>query len=94
MSGIVGIGQAPRRKEDRRFVTGQGNYVTDIKRADLLTGVFVRTPHAHALVKSIDKSQALATAGVLGVFTGAEMAADGAGTLPCGWGITGKDGLR
>ncbi len=92
MSNVIGIGQAPRRKEDLRFLTGRGNYVADIKRPDTTFGVFVRSPHAHALVRSIDVSACLASAGVVAVFTGADLAAENIGGLPCGWGITGKDG--
>jgi aerobic carbon-monoxide dehydrogenase large subunit len=93
MSIVIGIGAAPRRKEDQRFLTGRGNYVADIKRPDMVAGVFVRSPHAHAVIKSIDAAKALATPGVLAVFTGKDLVADGVKGLPCGWGITGKDGL-
>jgi hypothetical protein len=48
MSEVIGIGAAPRRKEDLRFVTGRGNYVADIERPGMVFGVFVRSPHAHA----------------------------------------------
>ena len=92
MGEVIGIGAAPKRKEDQRFITGRGNYVADIKRADMSYGVFVRSPHAHATIDAIDKAPALAVPGVVGVFTGAEFAADGCGTLPCGWAITFKDG--
>ena len=54
MSNVIGIGARPLRKEDRRFLTGRGNYVADIKRPDMVAGVFVRSPHAHAKIKSID----------------------------------------
>ena len=50
MSNVIGIGAAPRRKEDFRFLTGRGNYVADIKRADMAFGVFIRSPHAHAAI--------------------------------------------
>ncbi len=93
MSNIVGIGEAPRRKEDQRFLTGKGNYVADIKRPGMVHAVFVRSPHAHAVLKGIDTSAALALPGVVAVLTGADTAADKVGGLPCGWGITGKDGL-
>ena len=93
MSNIIGIGAAPRRKEDLRFLTGRGNYVADIKRPDMVAGVFVRSPHAHAVITSIDATDALAMPGVLAVVTGADLKAAGVGGLPCGWGITGKDGL-
>lgn len=87
-----GIGAAVRRKEDRRFITGAGQYVDDINRPHQLYAHIIRSPHAHAKVISIDSSRALEVAGVVAVFTGADMAADGIGGLPCGWGITGTDG--
>jgi aerobic carbon-monoxide dehydrogenase large subunit len=93
MSEIIGIGAAPLRKEDMRFLTGRGNYVADIKRPGMVAGVFVRSPHAHAAIKSIDTAAALATPGAVAVITGADLEAAGVGGLPCGWGITGKDGL-
>jgi aerobic carbon-monoxide dehydrogenase large subunit len=77
MSEVIGIGAAPRRKEDLRFLTGRGNYVADIERPGTVFGVFVRSPHAHARIKSIDPRAALALPGVLAVFTGADLKADG-----------------
>src|SRR6266566_2929063 len=93
MSKIIGIGAAPRRKEDFRFLTGRGNYVADMKRPDMTFGIFVRSPHAHAVIRGIDKTEALALPGVQAVLTGEDVAADGLGSLPCGWGIHGTDGL-
>jgi len=93
MSNIIGIGAAPRRKEDFRFLTGRGNYVADVKRADMTFGVFIRSQHGHAVIRSIDKVAALALPGVQAVLTGEDVAADGLGSLPCGWGIHGSDGL-
>src|SRR5471030_162986 len=93
MNDIVGIGEAPRRKEDLRFITGLGNYVSDIKRAGMAHGVFVRSPHAHAILRGIDSSAALASAGVLAVLTGADATADGLGSMPCGWGIKNAAGV-
>jgi carbon-monoxide dehydrogenase large subunit len=92
MSQVIGIGASPRRKEDQRFLTGHGNYVGDIKRPGMAAGVFVRSPHAHARIGSIDAKAALARPGVIGVFDGEDLKAAGVGGLPCGWGITGKDG--
>src|SRR6266403_4834920 len=92
MSEVIGIGAAPRRKEDFRFLTGRGNYVADIQRPAMVAGIFARSPHAHAEIKSIDTSAARAMPGVLAVFTGADLKADGVNGLPCGWGIKGKDG--
>src|ERR1700756_3555271 len=92
MSEVIGIGAAPRRKEDLRFLTGRGNYVADIQRPAMVAGIFARSPHAHAEIKSIDTSAARAMPGVLAVFTGADLKADGVNGLPCGWGIKGKNG--
>src|SRR4051794_15490514 len=93
MSDIIGIGSAPRRKEDFRFLTGSGNYVADAKRPNMSFGVFVRSPHAHAVIKGIDRAAAQALPGVQAILTGEDVVADGLGTLPCGWGISGADGL-
>ena len=93
MGSIIGIGAAPRRKEDFRFLTGRGNYVADIKRPDMAFGVFVRSPHAHAKIREFEKSAALALSGVTAVVTGEDVAADGLGSLPCGWGITNAAGV-
>src|ERR1700756_789418 len=87
MSQGVGIGAAPRRKEDLRFLTGRGNYVADIKRPGMVAGVFVRSPHAHARIRSIDPAAALAMPAVLAVFSGEDLKAAGVGGLPCGWGV-------
>src|SRR5210317_583200 len=87
-----GIGAAVRRKEDHRFITGAGQYVDDINRPHQLYAHIVRSPVAHARIKSVDAGEALATPGVVAVLTGADMAADGIGGLPCGWGISSKDG--
>src|ERR1700756_648917 len=92
MSEVIGIGAAPRRKEDLRFLTGRGNYVADIQRPAMVAGVFARSPHAHAEIKSIDTGAARAMPGVLAIFTGADLKADGVNGLPCGWGIKGKNG--
>jgi carbon-monoxide dehydrogenase large subunit len=87
-----GIGAAVRRKEDQRFITGKGQYVDDINRPNQLYASIVRSPVAHARIKGIDATEALAVPGVKAVLTGADMAADGVGGLPCGWGIHNKDG--
>lgn len=87
-----GIGASVRRKEDHRFITGSGQYVDDINRPNQLYAAIVRSPLAHARIRGIDVSEALAVEGVVAVLTGADMAADGIGSLPCGWGINNKDG--
>ena len=92
MTNPTGIGVPLKRKEDMRFLLGRGNYVSDIKRPNMTMGVFVRSVHAHARIGSIDASAALAMPGVLAVFTGQDLLADGVGTLPCAWPVTGKGG--
>jgi carbon-monoxide dehydrogenase large subunit len=87
-----GIGAAVRRKEDYRFITGGGQYTDDINRPQQVYAYIVRSPLAHAKIRSIDKSAAESAAGVVAVLTGSDMADDGVGGLPCGWGISSKDG--
>ena len=88
----TGIGAAVRRKEDFRFITGKGQYTDDINRPGQSYIHFLRSPHAHAKIKSIDAKAASAMPGVLAVFTGADFAADKLGGLICGWMIHSKDG--
>ena len=88
----TGIGQSVRRVEDFRFLTGSGQYVADINRAAQCHAVFVRSPHAHAAIKKIDTDKAAKAPGVLGIFTGKQLAADKIGPLICGWMIHSKDG--
>ena len=87
-----GIGKRIPRKEDNRFITGKGRYTDDIKQVGQSHAYFVRSPHAHADVVSIDIDEALAAPGVIAVLTGADVTADGLGGLPCGWMIHSKDG--
>ena len=87
-----GIGAAVRRKEDHRFIIGRGQYVDDINRPHQLYAHIVRSPIAYGKINSIDVTAAAASDGVVAVLTGADMAADGIGGLPCGWGITSRDG--
>jgi aerobic carbon-monoxide dehydrogenase large subunit len=88
----TGIGAAVRRKEDRRFITGTGHYTDDINRPGQAYAYFLRSPHAHATIKSIDAKAASTMPGVLAVLTGAELANDKIGNLICGWMIHSKDG--
>ena len=87
-----GIGAAVRRKEDQRFITGRGQYVDDINRPHQLYAQIVRSPVPHAKINNVNVDAAKAVAGVVDVLTGADMAADGIGSLPCGWGVNNKDG--
>src|SRR6202011_4383534 len=87
-----GIGQPVRRVEDRRFITGRGRYLDDIVRPRQAHAVFLRSPHAHAVIRAIDTQAAAAAPGVIAVLTGADLAADGLGTVPCVSGLTNRDG--
>ncbi|SDJ51244.1 xanthine dehydrogenase, molybdenum binding subunit apoprotein [Bradyrhizobium sp. Rc2d] len=90
--GVEGIGARVVRKEDKRFITGKGRYVDDIKLPGMTHAYFIRSPHAHAKVKGIDSSAALKMPGVVAVLTGQQLVDDKVGNLICGWAITSKDG--
>jgi carbon-monoxide dehydrogenase large subunit len=77
-----GSGHQVRRIEDPALVTGAGRFTDDLQREGLLHLVFLRSPHAHARIVSIDAGGARAAAGVLLVLTGAELKAAGIGPLP------------
>src|ERR1051325_708520 len=66
---LEGMGCKRKRVEDIRFTQGRGNYVDDLKLPGMLHGDFVRSPHAHARVKTIDDTEALKVPGVLAVIT-------------------------
>jgi carbon-monoxide dehydrogenase large subunit len=78
-----GIGQPVRRVEDRRFITGGGHYVDDLTRPRQVHAFMLRSPHAHARIRAIDREAAAAAPGVLAVYTAADLARDGIGTIPC-----------
>jgi aerobic carbon-monoxide dehydrogenase large subunit len=88
----TGMGASVKRKEDQRFITGKGQYTDDINRPGQTWAFFVRSPHAHATLKSVDTTAALASPGCLAVYTGADIAKDKVGGLICGWMIHSKDG--
>ncbi len=71
------IGDSPRRREDQRFVTGRGLYLDDLPFEKLARAVFLRSPHAHALIRSIDAAVARRAPGVLAVLTARDAKADG-----------------
>lgn len=79
MSGIKVL-----RREDQRFVTGAGSYTADQNRDRQLWAAFVRAPYAHAEIGAIDTGAARTSPGVAGIWTQADLAADGILTLPCG----------
>ena len=87
-----GIGASVRRKEDKRFLTGNGRYTADITRVNQLYVHFVRSVHAHAEIVSVDTSKALHADGVVAIYTGEDVAADEIGGPISGWVITQRDG--
>src|SRR5712692_382453 len=76
------IGQPVRRREDLRLVTGQGCYTDDQNLPGQAYAVMVRSPHAHALIRSIEIEQALAVPGVVAVLTGSDLRKDGLKAIP------------
>ena len=86
------IGKPIRRREDERFLTGVGQYTDDVVLPHQTFAVFLRSPHAHARIKSIDLTKAKAAPGVVRIFVGADLAEAKVGGLPCGWLIHSKDG--
>ena len=86
-----GIGASAKRKEDARFITGAGRYTDDINASGQTYAAFARSPHPRAKIVGLDSSAAEATEGVVAVFAGADLQADGIGDLPCGWMVKSKD---
>lgn len=76
-----GTGQSVTRVEDARLLTGQGRYTDDLARPGMLYGVTLRSPHAHAEIRGIDVSAALAVPGVVAVYTHKDI--EGYGPIPC-----------
>jgi aerobic carbon-monoxide dehydrogenase large subunit len=92
-----GIGAPVKRREDFRLLTGQGRYADDENMVGQVHAAFVRSPHAHADVGAIDTAPARAVPGVLDIFTGRDLVADGVGPIPTliaerGGGIRSRDG--
>ncbi len=82
------IGARVQRKEDYRFLTGAGQYTDDVELPHQSYAAFVRSPHAHAVLKKVNIEKAKQAPGVLAVYTGADLANAKVGGLPCGWLIT------
>ncbi len=85
-----GIGASPKRREDVRFLTGNGNYTDDINMRGQAYVHFLRSDIAHGIINSIDTSAAAAMPGVVKVFTATDF--EGVGGVPCGWQITDRFG--
>lgn len=84
------IGRSVKRVEDKRFITGHGNYTDDIVLPRQTYASFVRSPYGHAKILSVDTSAAQAMPGVVKIFTGADVAAING--VPCGWQVNFKNG--
>ena len=85
------IGARIERKEDYRFLTGAGTFTDDVTMPGQTHAYFLRSPHAHAKIRSIDTVKARAAAGVIAVYVGSDLP-DSVGGLPCGWLITDMHG--
>ena len=83
------IGAPVERKEDARLLRGETRWVDNMTVPGMLWMAVVRSPYAHAKIKTVDCSEALAAEGVVAAFTGAELADEWAGSLPCAWPVTG-----
>ncbi len=73
VTNLKGLGSSRKRVEDARFTQGKGHYVDDINLPGMLTGDFVRSPYAHARVKSINIDAAMALDGVVAVLTAKDL---------------------
>jgi len=82
------IGTRMLRREDPALLTGEGKYTNDLNIPGSLHLAVLRSPYAHAKIISIDTAAAKALPGVVAVYTGAELAAQWAGPMPCAWPVT------
>ena len=78
------LGESIKRREDPRLITGRGTYVDDVRLVGMVNMVLVRSPHAHANIRSVDTSAAESADGVVAVYTGAQLHEE-LGSLICGW---------
>jgi len=85
------VGERIKRVEDPRFITGQARYLDDIKLTGMTHLAILRSPYAHANIRSIDTSAAAAMPGVLGVYTGADIPYN---PLPMAWPAGGSSGIQ
>ena len=86
------VGSKIERKEDKRFLTGKGNYTADINLVNQTYAYFVRSPHARAKINKIDITKASNLPGVVKILTGDDLAKDKIGGLIAGWKIVSQDG--
>lgn len=85
------LGASIKRREDPRFITGEGNYLDDIKLASMAHAAVLRSPYAHATIRSIDTAAAKAMPGVLAVIVGADIPYN---PLPMAWPAGGSSGIQ
>ncbi len=78
-----GVGQSVKRKEDDDLLRGTGTFQEDLDLPGQAYAHFLRSPHAHADIEGVDTAAAAAMPGVVAIFTGADVEADGLGTVPC-----------
>src|ERR1043165_405032 len=90
--GEFAIGRGVTRFEDPRLLKGGGRYVDDIALPRMAVGYVLRSPHAHAKIRSIDLTQAKAAPGVVLILTGADWKRSGWGDLPVPGGQKRRDG--
>ena len=86
--GTTGIGASVKRKEDYRFLVGEGNYTDDINRPNQTYSYMLRSSSAHASF-TLDTKNASKSKGVVQIFVGTDMEV---GSIPCGWQVDSKDG--
>jgi len=91
---VVKYGQFQGRIEDRRLIAGGGRYVADLVLPGMVHAVLLRSPHAHAAIRTVDASAARSAPGVLAVLTATELAADGVPDLPCDVNLVRPDGSK
>src|SRR5437899_2247920 len=77
------VGTSIKRREDPRLITGEAKYIDDIQLPGMVHVAILRSPHAHAKIKSINTKKAAALPSVIGVFTGEDFKA--LPPLPCAW---------
>jgi carbon-monoxide dehydrogenase large subunit len=82
------VGTAVRRKEDPEFLTGQARYVDNLTLPGMVWAYVVRSPYAHARVRSVDLSAALQAEGVVAAYSGADLQGEWGGPLPMAWPVT------
>src|SRR5258707_956312 len=82
------VGTRMQRKEDPALLTGEGRYVDDLVVPGALHVAIVRSPYAHARIRSVDLGPARAAPGVVAAFAGADLADQWAAPMPCAWPVT------